>query len=95
MPDNSSSIPDTPVVSRSGARHIDSGKLEHGRIRALCGFSLHPDEGPYQGLRDCAFCQKEAADARQKAEAAEALELLRAGVRTPGDEASLQPEDSN
>jgi hypothetical protein len=87
------------LVSRTGTRHLDSRGLRNGRLLALCGFSLHPDEGPFEveALRDCAFCLEEAADARRKAAAAEALKQLREGFRAacepvqPGAEASLQP----
>jgi hypothetical protein len=68
------------IVSCSCTRHIDSGMLRNGRIVTLCGFSLWPDERPLEPLRDCVFCQKEAADAMRKVSAAEAFKL-REGFR--------------
>jgi hypothetical protein len=89
------------ITSASGTNHIDSVRRQNGRLLALCGFSVDPDEGPFQTLRDCVFCEKEAADAKQKAAAAEAARQLREGfrvVREPvelGAEPDLQPEKSS
>src|SRR5262245_49568057 len=68
-------ISDGVIVSRSGTRHIVgtglySSKADAGRIATLCGFAPCPDEGPFDAIRDCIFCQEEAADAaRRRAEA--------------------------
>jgi hypothetical protein len=81
MTENLFAVSDATMVSHSGTRHIvgpQSGR-PNGRISALCGFSLCPDEEPLEALRDCEFCQKEAAAARRKAAEAEACEQIRNG----------------
>jgi hypothetical protein len=80
-------------VSRSSTRHIIGigpyfSKLHAGRNSALCGLSQRPDDDPLEPLRDCAFCQKEAAEARRKAAEAEALEQIRNGFA----EACIEPD---
>src|SRR5262245_54956652 len=65
------------IVSHSGTRHIiglpksGGNKLHSGRIVALCGFSLREDESPIvEAVRDCLFCESEAAAAGRNAYAA-------------------------
>jgi hypothetical protein len=75
MTENLSAIPDATMVSRSGTRHIvgpQSSRLHTGRISALCGFGVPPEDGPFEALRDCMFCVKAAAELERKEEPAEA-----------------------
>jgi hypothetical protein len=72
--DEQSFSPQQTIVSYSGTRHVigppKSGvdKLHSGRIVALCGFAMRPDEGPLEAVQDCIFCQDEVPAARRKAE---------------------------
>jgi hypothetical protein len=80
-------------VSRSGTKHMvgpQSSKLQAGRISALCGFSCSPEDELFEALRNCEFCEEEAAAARHKAEA-KALEQIRNGVA----EALIESEKAN
>ena len=66
MTENLSTIRNiTMVASRTGTCHLvgPAGWPPSGRIKALCGFSLWPDDGPFEALRDCEFCRQEAAEA--------------------------------
>jgi len=70
------------IVSRSGTRHIAgarSSRPHAGRVSTLCGLGLLADEGPYEAVRDCAFCQAEEAEAKRKAAKTETVEQLSAG----------------
>jgi hypothetical protein len=59
-------------ISRSGTRHIpgvSDSRLHGGRIVALCGFSLNPDEDqPTEAVQDCGWCLQAEERARQIAE---------------------------
>jgi hypothetical protein len=61
-------VPDPTMVSRSGTRHIigPAGQSPIGCTRALCGYSMHPDEESPTAVRDCDFCAREVAEARRE-----------------------------
>jgi hypothetical protein len=53
---------DAFFVSRTGTRHIERGVQDSpGRVIALCGLSIRPDDSPPEAVRDCHFCAKELA----------------------------------
>jgi hypothetical protein len=80
-------------VSRSGTRHIDSGRMVNSRLIALCEFTKRIDDQPYEWVKDCPFCEAEAEaiEHREQLRAAEAEALERLGgtyrYRTPVDDA--------
>jgi hypothetical protein len=58
------------IVSYGRTRHLvgpQSGTLHVGRVSTLCGMGLHPDEGPFEPLRDCDFCIEAARNVMQPA----------------------------